>query len=273
MIRRLGGAGRRNVGSRASGGSGLFTPASLAGLFAHYRSDSLTTQVAGPKVSVWGDRVQGGGGDQDCSQGTDANRPAFTASNAGFNGRPSVDQAAATLAVKAGTASDWTFLHDGSGCTIFAVVRPTTNAGGVQILLDTTSTTAAATNGVAIYFDGANDTFRFFVTNGAAAIVNSAVSAGSSPADTTHAIAVRFLEGRPVAEYVVRARGVEIAAGNTTGVPAAGAATSALSIGALGNLTAGFIGSEAEIAIYNRFLSDAECAQLEAYAAARYGAT
>ncbi len=265
----------RRGSRRGSSGRGLsngrtFSPQTLGGLVAWYRADSLITQVAGPKVSAWGDLR---GGDQDVSQGTDANRPAYTAADANFRNKPTVSQGAATLALLDNTAADWKFLHDGTGCTVFCVVRPSNNAAAVQILWDTTVTTGAANVGACLFYDGPNDRFRYFVGNGTTNILNTPSSNNSSPQDTTQVVICRYQEGRAPSESDVRARGVTAGSENTSGAPSAANPAGALAIGALGNLTAGFFGVEAELAFYNRVLTDGECALLEAYAAARYGTT
>lgn len=66
--------------------SGLaFTPKALPGLISWYRADLGVTIATG--VSAWAD--QSGAGNT-AVQATGANQPAFNASNAGFNGRPTI---------------------------------------------------------------------------------------------------------------------------------------------------------------------------------------
>jgi hypothetical protein len=72
--------------SRRPSGGPPFTPASLPGLVAWYRSD-LGITLNGSTVSAWAD--QSGNGHH-LTQGTGAQQPTYQASDAGWNGRPSL---------------------------------------------------------------------------------------------------------------------------------------------------------------------------------------
>lgn len=67
-----------------AGPTATFTPKSLPGLLAWYRSD-LGVTLNGSNVATWAD--QSGSG-FDLTQGTSAKQPAYTASSAVFGGRP-----------------------------------------------------------------------------------------------------------------------------------------------------------------------------------------
>lgn len=73
-----------------------FSPASLSGLILWLRSDMGIT-LAGSKVSAWAD--QSGNGNH-FTQGTDAWRPIYTASNANLGNKPSLDFSATTIGLQ-----------------------------------------------------------------------------------------------------------------------------------------------------------------------------
>jgi hypothetical protein len=116
----------------ASGGAGVYDPATEAGVLMHLSAQSGITQ-AGTGVSSWVDRK----GAKDFVQGTDANRPTYEA--AGLGGRPSV------LWVKANT--DALVCASGPVSTtktysLIAVVDPVTNTN-TEYLLDSAAGRAA----------------------------------------------------------------------------------------------------------------------------------
>lgn len=114
--RRFGAAGlRRNIRSFAAVSSGvsLTTPDTLSSVVRHYRADEGIT--IGTGVSSWVPRIGSG----TFTQGTASVQPAFTASNANFNGEPTVN----------GVSSDELTMSaeliPTGACTVVAVARVT----------------------------------------------------------------------------------------------------------------------------------------------------
>lgn len=263
--RRFGGLGLRRIGARGKAGEG-FNPAQAPGLFADYDAAYVTT-VAGPKVSTAFDQAAPA---QDISQATDANRPAYSASNANFLGRPTMDWGAgADQVLKAATASDWKFLHDGTGMTVYFVFRPT-SAGAQQFLWQTNE--GSGTNiGSAIDFDGTNTKVRLLTTNGAA-IINASTANATCPLNQNHIVVAKYLNGRAGFEFSVRVDATTAVTGNDSAAPSGSNPTSPLGFGGLSGATLALISANVPRALFYAAFHEADTeSAVKAYLKARYG--
>lgn len=127
----------RRDGSRWSGRRG-FLPTQLASLSLWLRSDmGITTDTGG--VSAWADQS---GKANDASQATSGVRPDFTASDANFNGFPSVN-------FVRGTADFLQIAHHASvsltaGYTVYVVMNMPTAVAGEYFIIGTWGTATSA---------------------------------------------------------------------------------------------------------------------------------
>jgi hypothetical protein len=226
------------IGTWASGGAS-FTPRRLTGLIL-WLDASFGITEAGLGVDTWLDRSDEG---NDATQTTDADRPAYTASNANLNSRPSVDFVAASTEFMSLTG-----MTDASNdYTMFAVVDQTTITG-TQALLGSSSTTRAL--GHESSSVSAND--------------STAWRAGMAGKTGGQILCQRFdATGTTIEHYRDGAL-----LGSTTYD-----ATWAWAVPMLGNRNGGAEWLDADVAeviVYNRLLSDAELAQVHAYLIAKY---
>ena len=95
------------------------SPTSISNLMAWYRSDLLVTQSGGT-VSAWGDSSASGDANRIASQATGALQPTYSASDANFNGLPSMTSGLASgRLLRTGT---WSVALP-QPYTVFAVAR------------------------------------------------------------------------------------------------------------------------------------------------------
>lgn len=174
-----------------------------------------------------------------------------------------IDFAQADFLAATSPASKWRFLHNGAGATFFDV-WDSTGEDTSRVLWQTQAT---ITSGQVGAFARALSPGQLQVgfANGSAwfGLVSVAAPAGK------HFACVRWEDGRAPDEYVVRVDGTQLANGNWSGTPASGDSTQTLEIG--NPVSAGYEMGHGEHIMYDRWLSDAEVAQVESYLAARYG--
>ena len=120
-----------------------FSPKSIAGLKAWYdAADTSSISVSGTAVTQWNDKS---GNAYNITQGTAARRPISGVNTQNSKNVVSFD---GNDVLQAATASDWTFMHNSTGCTIFFAAFFNTSAVE-QSMLITSSTTAQA--GIGVY--------------------------------------------------------------------------------------------------------------------------
>lgn len=126
-----------------------FSPSQLAGLKAWYdASDTATISVSGTAVTQWNDKSTSG---FNLTQGTAANRPTSGVSTQ--NGKNIITADGNDWLTNA-TASNWTFMNNGTIYLVCAAVRfgNTSNPDAAMALLDNTKFNAT-NQGVAVAFD------------------------------------------------------------------------------------------------------------------------
>lgn len=233
-----------------------FAPTQLDGCVLWLRSDLGLTGTGG-STPTWANQGSLGGGF------TTTGSLGYTASNALFNGHPTVDGSGAGRLVSSLGAASWKFLHDGTGASIAAVWRTSVNGGWI---LDTC-------NGVAA---NVGITHRHLTSGGGYTVANAAgatwlVSLAAADAlDTTYANLLRHATTKtPDGDY--RRNGAFVESETYTGTPDPGNPSGTLNLlgrtGGANSLT----GNLAEVIAYNRYISDSEATQLEDYLVARYG--
>lgn len=221
-----------------------------------------TANITQPRVSNWADQE----GTRDAVQATDANMPSLhLTGELLFNSNRSIkgDGTADRLPL-GGVVGDWKFLHDGTGCSVWMVMRvPPANTDGT--LLDSGNVTAGS-SGFSFYHQAAGSPL-IRATNGTTSIFTYSGTAFS--VNTTYQVLVTH---STAAGYVIRRNGIELSSGaysaaassaDPPGVPMLFDTTTV--VGNWGNW------SIAELAICNSVISTGDITSLESYGAARYG--
>lgn len=235
-----------------------FTPLDVPNLAYWWRSDmGVTFDFATSAVSAWRDFIQ----ERDFVQATEANRPThivFGYNTTLFDGTQWLDVD--------GDAFDWSFLHDGSGSSIFIAAIPG-SAAASQALLSTT-TLGSVDAGVNLWFNGATETWNWDVGNGAALVIDTSVA--SDPNEPRY-IAARFLEGRAGNEWAFEVNAVATS-GNTAAAPTADPAPAPprMALSAVSDASP-FTGTVPELAFYDAYVSDEDKNRLITYYVQRYG--
>lgn len=207
--------------------------------------------------------------------GTTTQRPAYTASDANFNGRPSTtpDTADDRLLTDPGTIADWIPLHSGAGSEVIVVAR----RGGFAALrpIWRTQDASGADRGASLLGDNAGS-LRATVGNGSGGYleVNASSTIGASQ---TRVIGVSYLEsGTP--KLAIWANGAVVGSTSTwNGTPAAPSSSNPVKqLGALNYVSTfdqGYGGPIARLLVWTRVLSTAERAAIVAALNRLYGAS
>jgi hypothetical protein len=158
-----------------------FDPRRIAGAFAWYdASQPARVTLNGSNVSEWQDIIGG----RHLSQATAANQPAYT--TAGQNGRNCITYTSTGRALRAATAADWEFLHDGSSLWGIYLVASCDSVGGsgqANTYLSSYSVSASTYNlrGIAMWHDfggiAANNNIRFTISSSAGLVARRDLSA------------------------------------------------------------------------------------------------
>ena len=215
------------------------------------------------RVGQWTDRSGAG---NHVVQATVANQPRWIQS--ALNGRPGLVFDGVDDRLDATTVANWKFLHDGTRCTVVAVLKPTL-AASVGALL-TTGGRSAPITGWLLDYHGASQRLELYISNGAAAIVSTTASASSTLRGVPHVISYRYLEGGGT-DYDVRSDGVSVLSGSTTGAPSSGNPTVPLRLMSRDNAAYFCPGDVYEIAAYTRYLDDATLSSITQHLGGKWG--
>lgn len=140
---------------------GDFNPKNIPDLFAWYDSSSPSgVEMDEADVVTWYDKS--GNGKNLTSETARAIQ--YSTDGLVFDGTNSYMQAS--------TASDWTFLHDGTGCSFFAVFETTDSNPANTMALFGTSNTSNLGSIFALEDSAVNDGFRVFSFNGTSIVFN-----------------------------------------------------------------------------------------------------
>lgn len=154
------------------------------------------------------------------------------------------------------TPALWKFLHDGSSCTVFAVVKPT-GIGSTKTVIDTTNQSGT---GTIIRHDSVNQRWSVTVKNGTTVILSLVTANGSAPTNQIYRVLFTYNEAlTPKAALWVN--GIKLT-GNTSSAPNVGNPSGNLTIGAQLGTGAVFDGYIKTIALYNSVLSDSDIRKL-----------
>lgn len=238
----------------------IVTPSGISSLYAWYKYDNLTQ--SGGAVSQVSDKSGNG---RHAVQATTANKPTYTASG-GVNNKAYWTNTAAVSGGKyllAGVASDWTFLHNGSGFTVFVVQK--NSATDAHYILGTQNG-SGGNRGFGLVRLSSTST-RLAIGDGSSQIV------GSDFTMTQNSWSKLCVYGDTGTDpdYYVRLNGSATASVNETGTPSVTVSTYPLGIGVGGGGGYSTDASFHEVIIYNRKLTDMEITQVEAYLNYVYG--
>jgi lysophospholipase L1-like esterase len=235
------------------------------GLVSYYHADDMATASATPGAQQhWVPRLGDNSGNlHHVQSGANINSPEYDAT--AFDGEGALHFTAskgAYLQVPTGESANWTFLHDGTGCTVVALVKPT-DAAVVGTVVNTTG--SSTSRGRWIQHDGINGRFVARVRNASVEILALASANGSAPVGSTHIVAFSYVDGASP-EAVLRINGVEVATGDPSASPSLLApAFGGLALGRLQaaglNFLNGYIRS---VLTYSRALSLPEFEDIEA---------
>jgi hypothetical protein len=243
-----------------------FAPSDLASLRAWYKADAITGLSNNDPVGSWTD--SSGGGYTLSASGSD--RPTYKTST--INSLPVVEFNATHFLV-ASTASDWTFLHDSTGSSVFVVFRYTR---GARMGLVFTQNFASALVGWGLVTD-TNRAYNYIAKGGGAYVVlNNPTNANLNLAINTNHILGCVADpnnGTAANRSSLRLNGGTERTNNTqsnaisTSNPAV-----ALTLGRSGqSTTVGLEGWIAEVVICNAILSSSDRQKVEGYLAWKYG--
>ena len=251
-----------------------FSPDDIAGLATWLRAEAsqvftdvgLTTPAAdGQDVAGWKARTG-----FNAVEAT--NKPVYNA-DGGPSGAPSIDFTGANNdRLAAGVAADWTFLHNGAGCTFYFVAKIAT---GLNVPILDTGAISTSPGVLAFIDDSANGgRLTFSIRNASTGIVNLQSSAAYNlwPDGEWHVGCMSYAEGVAPNEARVWIDGAYVLGGNTTGAPAAGAPNGPLTLGY--SLPSGAIkltGAVAEVLVYQGVHTESQMRQVLNYLADRHG--
>jgi len=193
------------------------------------------------------------------TQGTLANRPLFSLTAGPSGTKPALTFDGTDSLVSSVAAASWAFLHDGTGATIYALVKTSASAEGTLVA---TSTGGGASIGVIHRYSAGfavsyamNDgvSFKLLATAPAASVTNGSFDMSTS----TMAVA-------DTPDLSLYANGVSVVTANSGGFTAAAPAGS-LAIGTRAGGTIGVIGSYRRLMVYGVSHTPAQVAAVLAY--------
>jgi hypothetical protein len=219
---------------------------------------------AGESVSAWANQ---GSLASNFAQAVAASQPALIPGHSGLASMPGIHaDAVADRLDWSGAANALNFLHNGAGGTL--VVIGNRESGGQWFGDLRNANTRVGTD----YGPQGAAEIALMVGNGGgiAHVVAQTTATAPWPVGSSRSSIVRLQTGAPN-EYDVRVAGVQELNGAFAVAPSAANpfGTPALFSWPTGGSNVG--GTMPEVIAYNRYLTDAECAAIEAYAAGRYG--
>lgn len=242
----------------------VFNPKSIPNLYAWYKFDSLLLSGTSPTFTVSAAYDKSGNG-RHAVQATAGSQPIYSASN-GQNNLPywiNTDAVSGGRYLLAGATTDWTFLHDGTGFTVFIVMKAHSTQ---QNYFFGTQTGTGASLGLTFVRIN-NTTAQISMGNIALHIVATNFS---QPMTSWTKLAVSGSTGGDP-DYSVRITGSYTATANELASPSSNTSTQKLGIGSGGGGAYSLSSSFHEVIIYNRELNITEVKNVEQYLKMQYG--
>ena len=248
--------------------SSAFTPASIANLKAWYdASDTATITVSGSAVTQWNDKSANA---YNLTQGTAARRP--VSGTRTQNGKNMIDFQGDDV-LQAATASNWTFLSDGTNATIFMAAYYDSSAAD-GYLYSTNLGSSGNAGLVSWRYGSTNDNLSFQVSATASNRRVYVTSAGQLTDNTAKYYSIKLDVATSTAADRFKARingGAEVAGNTDNGSLNTSVAANPLVVGSYTTSGAeGFDGGLCEFIIYSGILSDANILLVNDYLAAKW---
>ena len=159
----------------------------------------------------------------------------------------------------AALASDWIFLHSGTGSTI-AITFQTSGVATTQVMLDTSDLSTGV--GMYISHDGSNKRIVVQIRNGSGVIYTYTGAANSCLLNVPHILVIRY-DTAQATDVDIRLDGVQISSGNVTGTPSSASPQGPLALGARNSGGSVYTGAVQICSIWARFLTNAETTTVE----------
>ncbi|GGO88995.1 hypothetical protein GCM10011348_45710 [Marinobacterium nitratireducens] len=234
-------------------------------------TDSGTTPVASDGDAVGQVQDQTGNG-RHITQTTPSAKPVWKTSQ--LNGLPTIRHAAGDI-LKAATASDWKFMHDGTEFAAYIVWKTTSaNPNAVYVILDTGGVASGGV-GVSLEFDDRSgssfaDQLRVNVSKASAGNyeIQSLTAAETVKSGAWHVSALRL--NSTVFENYNDSHLGGYSSDTPDGAPSTSNPTSALAVGGRENNTLNLVGDWARIFIVSGTVSDANHQAIQDYLSEDY---
>jgi hypothetical protein len=254
--------GRNRTRPQGTRRPGVFSPANLPSAFAGFDATNLAT--SGAAITTLYDQATLLGA-QDMVQADGTRQFNLSAADSNFNGRPSIINSTGTnnnASMAASTVADWNVLHNGTGMSIYGVIKTGQN---LDYLLSTDN--GGANRGVELTLSAGSLAFRIYSPS-AVIVLSATISLGA-----VHQFIIKHKTGGVGADAHMRIDKAASASANNTAAPSALAATIPLVFGNYRNLgDQGWRGRVACLWFFNTEITAAEEAILEAYGTSVFGA-
>jgi hypothetical protein len=256
-------------GSLLVGNAAYFDPTLIANLKAWYdASDTATITVSGTAVTQWNDKS---GNAYNVTQATSGLRP--QSGTRTQNGLNAIDFDGGDDILNAATASNWTFLSDTSGATVFVTAYADAAADARWLW----STYGGSFGFVGSYQNVlASDLMSIGtgVGNGALAAMYVDTSTPVATDNTAFTMTTQFDLGNATANqrgYIWKNGGSQTNNNPATDTASASAPQTPLAIGNIPTYSLAWDGLICEIVMYNSILNATDRAKVESYLATKWG--
>jgi hypothetical protein len=208
----------------------------------------------------------------DLTQATAAARPTWETNE--LNGLPVIRHASGDI-LKAATASDWKFMHDGTQFAVYIVWKTTNSNPNTSYGLLDTGAWASGDTGFALTYDDTSGTPRLdqilaWIAKGSAPFIVQANTEDETVRGSEwHITSARFDGSTMKIRNDGQWGGEDDEA--DSGTPSSGNPTSALAVGGRYDNTSNLVGDWARILIISGAVSDNQHKQIETYLAETYG--
>lgn len=244
----------------SSSNSSTWEPSDISGLFASYFAvDAQDGYAINQFTPMLGDASGNG---YHLTAASEATSPSYFPTSVGTSATRQGLLFNGTKKLQAATASDWNFLHNGTGATVALVCRATATSGTTNVFVDTSGLSASG-HGFVIYHDGASDRWTASVRASGAAILTATGASSSAPEGTVMycVIATYSESNNPELRLIVNGFN-SYATATSASSPSASDGYGPLTLGACtdgSNSATGYIHS---VAVWNRALTDLECKEV-----------
>lgn len=262
------------IGAIAAGAVGSppiipFNPADIANLKAWYdASDTATITVSGTEVTQWNDKS---GNAYNVTQGTSSLRPLSGVRTQ--NGLNAIEFDGGNDILNAATASDWTFLSNTSGATVF--VTAYADAAADARWFWSTNFGSASYVGSSAYVQS-NDLLAIGTARGVngTSAMDVYLSTPSATDNTAFTMTSQFDLGQGTASlrgYIWKNGASQTNNNTETASASASAPQTPLAIGNIPSYSLAWDGLICEVIIYNALLNATDRGKVESYLATKWG--